>query len=215
MKHIALGVLLLAGCTRSSGPPKLGKGFTDHFDRKELGPDWHNTGGPYHIVDGALTFVGAHNHPLWLQRRLPDDVQVDVDVVGLSPDGDLKVELMGDGVRFENAADVKRDAIYTASGYRFIFGGWHNLRSTIARQNEHTWQYDRSAPRRTDVRVVPGKRYHWQITKRGGHIEWWIDGLPFLTLDDPEPLQGEGHDRFAFDGWETGAAFSNLVIKPL
>ena len=122
---------------------------------------------------------------------------------------------MGDGVRFETDADVRRDAIYTASGYRFIFGGWHNRLSTIARQNEHTWQMDPSVPRRTDVHVVPGQRYHWTITKRGGHLEWWMDGQPFLTLDNPDPLQGDGHDRFGFDGWESGAEFDNLKITPL
>jgi hypothetical protein len=226
MRRIALTVVLLASCTEqraspSAAPsavptaPSPSAAFSDNFDRTELGPDWSNTGGPYRLEGGALRFEKAHNHPLWLTRPLPADVQIDLDVTGSSPDGDLKVELMGDGQRFESDDDVKRDAIYTASGYRFIFGGWRNRLSTIARQNEHTWQQDPRVPRRMDVHVEPGRTYHWTLTKRGGHLEWLLDGKPFLSLDDATPLQGPGHDRFGFDGWETGATFDNLKITPL
>jgi len=207
--------MAFAACKSGSGPESIGKGYSESFDRAELGTDWKNTGGPYRITNGALVFNNAHNHPLWLQKRLPDDWQIDLDVTGHSPDGDLKVEVMGDGVRFESDEDVRKDAIYTASGYMFIFGGWRNRLSVIAKQNEHTWQFDPSVPRRTDVHVVPGQKYHWTLTKRAGHLEWWIDGQPFLTLDDPQPLQGAGHDRFAFDGWESEAEFDNLKITPL
>jgi len=206
--------LLLLACP-ARGPAPLYSPFVDGFERPELGADWKNTGGPYRLAQGALVFSMAHNHPLWLQRRLPDDWRIDLDVTGHSPDGDLKVEVMGDGVRFESDDDVRRDAIYMASGYRFIFGGWRNRLSVIARQNEHTWQRDASVPRRTDVPVIPGHKYHWALSKKGGHLEWWIDGQRFLSLDDPQPLQGEGHDRFGFDGWETEAEFDNLRIAPL
>ena len=213
--HIALCALAVAlgGCSKRVTP--LGSGFTDHFDRRRIGNNYDNTGGPYRIEHGALVVALAHNHPLWLKRKLPHDVQVDVDVTGYSPDGDMKVELFGDGKSHESDDAVRRDLIYTASGYVFIFGGWHNSRSVLVRQNEHTWQFDKSVPLRTEPKVQPGHTYHWTITRRGAHLDWKIDGKPFLSWDDPHPLNGSGHDRFGFTGWETKVAFDNLVIKPL
>jgi hypothetical protein len=195
--------------------PPLGARFADDFDRAELGPAWRNTGGPYRIEDGKLVFDHAHNHPLWLARRLPRDVRIELDAMARTPDGDLKVEVFGDGHRHESEEAVRKDLIYEASGYVFIFGGWHNARSVLVRKNEHTWQHDRSVPLRTTPRVEPGRTYHWVITRRGGHIDWQIDGKPFLAWDDPHPLEGEGQDHFAFDGWESTCVFDNLVITAL
>ncbi len=208
-----LACLGLAGCGRND--PPLGSGFEDHFERSELGPDYFNTGGPYRVQGGALTFSRVHNHPLWLKRSLPHDVEVDFDVTARSADGDLKVELFGDGKSYESDEAVEKDLIYTASGYVFIFGGWRNSRSVLVRQNEHAWQNDPSLPQRSEPRVEPGKRYHFTLSRRGGHLDWRIDGQPFLAWDDPDPLAGAGHDHFAFDGWESEAAFDDLVIKPL
>ena len=56
MRRLALLALALAGCTKSSGPAKLTAPFVENFDRTELGDDWHNTGGPYRIQNGALIF---------------------------------------------------------------------------------------------------------------------------------------------------------------
>jgi hypothetical protein len=209
-----IAVLLACGCTKGA-PPKVEAAFVDNFDRTELGSDWFNTGGPYRIEGGALVFSRAHNHPLWLQRPLPDDVQIDFDVTGRTPDGDLKVEVFGDGKSFEDDESVKRDLQYTASGYVFIYGGWNNRLSTLVRQREHAWQYERGVPARQDAHVVPGQRCHWTITRRGGHLDWSVDGQPFLSWDDPQPLKGPGHDRFAFDGWESEVSFDNLKITPL
>ena len=193
----------------------LGDGFSDNFDRKDLGPDWNNTGAPYRIEGGKLVYEMAHNHPLWLNRALPRDVRVELDCTALSPEGDVKVELFGDGEKFENDEDVRRDVQYTSSGYIFIFGGWKNQLSTLVRQQEHAWQYDKRVPRRSDVHVEPGRSYHWTISRKAGHLEWLIDNKPFLAADDPAPLEGPGHDRFAFEGWESGVACDNLKIIPL
>ena len=78
--------LLGASCScPKGGAPRLAAPFGDTFDRAELGNDWFNTGGPYRIENGELVFSKAHNHPLWLTRPLPDDVQIDFDVTGHSP----------------------------------------------------------------------------------------------------------------------------------
>ncbi len=206
-------LLCVVGCGRHD--PPLGKGFTDAFDRTEIGDDYFNSGAPYRIDAGKLVFAHVHNHALWLKRVLPHDVKVELDVTGKSPDGDIKVELFGDGKSFESNEAVRKDLIYTASGYVFIFGGWRNSRSVLVRQNEHTWQHDPGVPQRTEPRVVPGRTYHWTITRRGGHLDWQIDGKPFLSWDDAQPLAGPGHDHFGFDGWESECVFDNLSITPL
>ncbi|MCA9601997.1 MAG: hypothetical protein KC417_08235, partial [Myxococcales bacterium] len=123
---LALGI----GCVKE--PEPIGKaGFHDDFNRASLGADWHNTGGPYAIKDGALTISDARNHPLWLKRPLPRDVRIEFDVRSDSPDGDIKVEVFGDGRSY-----AKTDS-YTATSYVVIFGGWHNRLNVLARMNEH------------------------------------------------------------------------------
>jgi hypothetical protein len=92
----------------------------------------------------------------------------------------------------------------------FIFGGWHNQLSGIARMNEHG--ADRKM--RGDVRVVKGQKYHWRIARKGGHIDWQIDGKPFMSYDDRSPLDGSGHSFFGFNDWEAELHFDNLKITP-
>lgn len=183
----------------------LGAEFLDDFSRAELGGDYRVTGPGYRLEDGTLAAAGARNHPLWLRRRLPPNVQVDFDVTAQSPDGDIKVELFGDGEAFATSLS------YTATSYVCVFGGWKNSRSEIARMDEH----GKDVAARSDVPVVPGQRYHWTITRKGNRIEWLIDGKPFLSLDDPQPLQGPGHDHFALNAWDAESRFDNLVIRPL
>jgi hypothetical protein len=202
-----------SGCTKA--PATLSAPWSDDFDRSTLGDDWVNTGGPYRIDSGSLAFENAHNHPLWLRTPLPDDVRIDVDATGLSPDGDVKVILAGDGRSFESDEAVRRDLQYAESGYVFIFGGWHNHTSALVKMQEHEWQYDPGVPRSTTARVVVGKTYHFTITRKGGHIEWDIDGQPFLVRDDPAPLSGPEHCHFAFTGWESKVRFDHLKIAPL
>ena len=73
-----------------------------------------------------------------------DAVNVELDAWSNYDDaGDLKVEVWGDGRSYATSAS------YTATGYVFIFGGWHNQISAIARMNEHG--QDRKT--RNDVRV--------------------------------------------------------------
>jgi hypothetical protein len=203
-----------AGCSKSA-PPTLAAPWSDNFDRDGLGDDWSNSGGPYRTENGALTFEMAHNHPLWLRQPLPDDVQIDVDATGLSPDGDIKLVLAGDGKSFESDDAVRRDLQYTESGYVFIFGGWHNRMAALVKREEHEWQRDPSVPHTSAMRVAPGVTYHFTIVRRGGHIEWDIDGKPFLVREDPAPLSGPDHCHFAFTGWESRVRFDNLKIRPL
>ena len=194
--------LVLAACTIERQPD--GKPFSDNFSSGTIGPAWKSTGGNYRIVDGALVIDHAYNHPLWLTSPLPRDGIVEFDVWSADPAGDIKIELWGDGKSFATAAS------YTATSYVFIFGGWHNTISAIARMNEHG--NDRKT--RTDRKVEPNRRYHMRIERRGGHIDWAIDSQPFMSFDDPKPLEGPEHAYLAVNDWEVELHFDNFQIKP-
>jgi hypothetical protein len=205
MVGLAVGVGAAgAGCrTRDAtitGP------FSDDFNRAELGAGWNATGPEYRVSDGQLRVANAYNHPAWLRRKLPHDVVIDVDAVSRSPAGDIKIELFGDGESF----DPDKGG-YVSTGYMLIFGGWHNSLSVICRNDEHN---DGRKSQRTDIRVQPGRTYHWTVTRRGGTIDWQMDGRPFLSWADPEPLGGAGHEYMAVNDWESDVSFDNLEIRP-
>lgn len=187
------------------GDAFLGDSFRDDFSRKEIGPDYRNTGGPYEIVDGKLRVRGARNKPLWLKRTLPRDVRVEFDVRSESPDGDIKVELFGDG--FSKATDVS----YTATGYVVIFGGWRNTMNVLARKDEHGSDRVVGPPRK----VEKGRTYHMKIERKGDTITAWVDDQVLVQMKDPDPLWGKGNDHFGFNNWEAELWFDNLVITPL
>lgn len=179
--------------------------FRDEFERDELGPSWRVTGEGVRIEHGVVKLRDTRNHPLWLELALPDDVHVAFDAWAQSEEGDIKVELCGDG------SSVATSANYTASGYVVIFGGWNNTLNAIARRNEH----GRDRVTASEPRVDPDRRYHVDITRSGGELVWEVDGKEVLSLDDPAPLRGPGHDHFAFSGWEAETHFDNLVIEAL
>ena len=201
---LAPGAVLASACRARA--PVIDAPFADDFERSQLGGDWNSTSPEYKIAGGKLEVANGYNHPIWLRRRLPHDVVVDVDATSRSPAGDLKLELYGDGESFDPDKGT-----YTSTGYVLIFGGWHNSLSVICRQNEHD---DGRKAERHDVRVEPDRNYHFTISRRGGTIDWTIDGSPFLTWTDPEPLAGSGHEYLAFDDWETDVTFDNLRIRP-
>jgi len=179
--------------------------FADDFERTSLGADWRDTGGDYQIVDGVLTVEGARNHPLWLKRRLSDDVRIAFDTWSDSPDGDIKFEVFGDGRSFA------KQASYTATSYVVIFGGWKNTRNVIARMDEHG--ADRQV--KQGPRVEQGRHYAVKIERRGSLFQWYVDNELMLELDDAQPLKGPGHDHFGFNNWAAPLHFDNLRITPL
>lgn len=179
--------------------------FRDDFERTELGPDWRPTGPGATLEHGVLKVEDLHNHPLWLDRALPDDVRVEFDAWATTDEGDVKVELCGDG---KSAATSTN---YVATGYVVIFGGWNNTLNAIVRRNEHGRQRETSS----EPKVEPGRRYHFTITRSGGEVRWELDGREVLAYEDDAPLRGEGHDHFAFSGWEAQTHFDNLVIEAL
>jgi hypothetical protein len=204
-RWLAIG-LALAACKVREQPP-ITAAWSWDFDAG-LGDVFYATGDGYRGERGALSAHGAHNHPLWLRKKLPRDVRIDLDAWSTEPRGDIKVEVFGDGHSFD--PDGGR---YTATGYEVILGGWFNAKSIIARLDEHGTEM----AERTEPKVVPGRHYHWRIERRGKTITWFIDDLatPFLRYEDPRPLDGAGHEYFGFNNWETDTWFDNLVIAPL
>ncbi|MEM6955942.1 MAG: family 16 glycoside hydrolase [Myxococcota bacterium] len=202
---LAFGLLFSASCTPQGDPAVPADGFSDNFDREQLGDHWHNTGGPYEIRDGWLHVRGARNKPLWLRRVLPRDVRVEFDVKSMSPSGDIKVELFGDGT-----SRAEQDS-YTATSYVVIFGGWNNATNAIARMDEHA--DDRADGPENPVEV--GRVYRMKVERRGNRITAWADDVELATMEDPRPLEGNGHDHFAFNNWQSDLFFDNLVITPL
>jgi hypothetical protein len=197
-------------CEERSTDPVIGAaGFTDDFERTELGSAWNNTGanqdGTWRIENGALTVRDAHNHPLWLARVLPRDVRIEYEVRSMSPEGDIKCEVFGDG----RSAAI--EASYTATSYVVIFGGWGNQLDVLARLNEHGEDRVEHPTRR----VIPGQTYRMRVERRGQVITAWVDDQEFLTMTDPDPLEGAGHDHFAFNDWESELVIDNVRITPL
>ena len=188
--------LLSVGSACKPKPPSAGPPiFADNSSTP--GPSWAATiatpprpGST--LTDGALAVRGAFNHPLWLARELPENAVIELDAWSDSPDGDIKVELFGDGQSYAKTVS------YTSTGYVVIHGGWKNSLSALCRMDEHA--DDRRT--RKDLKVVPGQRYHYVISRRGSRLEWFIDGE--LALDeDPAPLTGPSHRYFGFNNWQT------------
>src|SRR6266568_2310093 len=207
MTRACLLALALASC-KQPDPAPVADAWSDDFERASIGSDYRATADVYRIKDGALSVVNGYNHPLWLRKKLPENAVIEVDCWSRSPAGDLKLEIWGDG---ESYAEDK--GAYTSSGYVFIFGGWGNSKSEIARGNEH----GADVAARTLPKVEIGKKYHWKIVRRGGHLDWYIDDVttPFLSYDDRRPFAGPGHDYLGFDDWEAEVGFDNLTIRRL
>jgi len=203
LRACAAACLLLVACT-PQGDPGIASGFTDDFERIQLGTAYKDTGGNWRIENGELHVKGAKNHPLWLLRALPRDVRVEFDVRSESAEGDIKVEIFGDG------ASHAEDDSYTATSYVIIFGGWSNSRNVLARMDEHGDDRVVGKPRK----VKPGKTYRFRIERIGGTLTVWVDEDVLLEMDDSEPLGGRGHDHFGFNNWQSDLWFDNLKVTP-
>jgi len=190
--------------------------YYDNFDRAELGPEWNPTAPDWKIQGNQLCGRNAHNHPVWLNRKLPTNARIEFDATSTSADGDLKVEVWGDGKSF-----AKGTSYNDATSYLAIFGGWKNKFHVLARLDEH-------APGRPEVKVnpsgadlrarpvKPGERYHFKVERTDGKtVRWSIDDIEVISFTDARPLTGDGHEHMGFNDWEVPVCFDNLHITPL
>jgi Farnesoic acid 0-methyl transferase len=203
---ISVGILTTSASCKVKDPPPITEQWSDDFARDSVGTNYFDTGGNYRIADSALAVGGSHNHPLWLRKQLPRDVKIEFTAWSDSPEGDIKVELFGDGKSYD--PDQGR---YLATSYVIVFGGWKNSKSILARMDEH----GDAMESRTSPKVEAGRKYRWTITRQGKAVDWQIDGEPFLQYEDKSPLEGSGHEYFGFANWETDVHFDDLVITPL
>jgi hypothetical protein len=206
----ALAAVTATGC-RMSDPPPIGDApWTDDFERDAIGSNYRPTDRSAYRIDeeGRLHAEGAYNHPLWLRKKLPRDVRIELDATSYSAAGDLKVEIFGDG-----KSHARDRGQYNSSGYVAVMGGWNNSKSILAKGNEHGEDLvERRAPR-----VEVGVTYRWRLERRGDTLSWYVDDMdePFLELVDSDPLYGDQNAYFGFNNWESDARFDNLVITPL
>ena len=198
--------LVLVACKVREQPP-ISEPWQYDFE-SGLGEVFYATGDGYRVERGALSARGAHNHPLWLRKKLPRDVRIEIDAWSTEARGDIKLEVFGDGRSYD--ADGGR---YTSTGYVVIFGGWFNSKSIVARLDEHGGD----VAQRTEPKVIANQRYRWRIERQRNTLTWFVDDMtaPFLRYEDPRPLEGAGHEYLGVNNWETDTWFDNLVITPL
>jgi hypothetical protein len=194
----------------------LSRVFTDDFERAEVGPAYATRSSSFALDRGRLCVKGARNRPLWLKRRLPRDVSVEVEASTPEPDGDIKLELFGNGTSSATSATYDN-----ASGYVAIFGGWKNRFHVLARLDEHArdraeLEVNANSDDPRQAPVVPNRRYRLKLERSDGKtVRFWVDDLELLSFTDPEPLVGPGHEYLAFGNWLTRVCFDNLRVTPL
>lgn len=173
--------------------------FEDAFERATLGSDW-TVNPAAKIVGGWLQIQGNKNEPpVWLlSTTLPEKVRVEFDARSLSDQGDIKFEAFGDGEKH-------------ASGYIMVYGAHSNKEDWFARLDEHG--KDRLV--RRSSKVIKDKIYHMALVRTDNRVRWFIDGRPFFSYDDKNPLQGPKHAYFAFNDWDVPLQFDNLKVYDL
>jgi hypothetical protein len=174
-----------------------------------LSPKWR-------ITAGKLCVRGARNHGAWLRRRLPTNARIEFDAFADTPEGDLKIEVWGDGVSGATAASYTN-----ATSYLAILGGWKNTKHVLARLDEHgadrqEMDVDATSDDERARPVAPGQPYHFKIERADGKtLDWSVNGARIFRLVDAEPLAGPGHEHLAFNDWDAPVCFDNVKVTPL
>lgn len=196
--------------------PVLTEVFTDSFERGTVGDGWRSLGGAWRVQDGRLCGQGARNRGIWLARRLPVNARIEFEATSASADGDIKVELWGDGLSGATSASYTN-----ATSYLAVLGGWKNTLHALARLDEHgadrlTIRVDKTEDDPRAQPVTPGQVYRFRVERIDGQtISWFVDDVLFHRLQDETPLAGPGHDHLGFNDWETPVCFDNLRVTPL
>lgn len=190
--------------------------YEDDFERDALGADWLALSPAWKLSAGRLCVRGAKNRGIWLQKKLPTNARIEFDAYADSAEGDLKVELWGDG-----KSGATGTSYGDATSYLAILGGWKNTKHVFARLDEHgddrlELDIDKTADDERLLPVSQGQPYRFQIERSDGRtVEWSVGGLSYFVFRDPEPLSGEGHEHLGFNDWDVPVCFDNLRIVAL
>jgi hypothetical protein len=192
--------------------------FVDNFDRADLGTnDWYSTSyGAYSIRNGRLCTAKPRNHPLWLKRKLPANVRVEFEAIALSNNADIKVELFGDGCGYDTNGNE-----YTSTGYVAVLGAHNNTEHWLARLYEHGPEARKTpliagSDSIANSKLVQGTTYKFELARTDGkELRFLVNGTLVHAMPDAQPLAGEGHDHFAFDGWDAPVCFDKVTVTPL
>ena len=190
--------------------------FQDDFERQEIGPDWRPTSAVWRLDQGRLCARSARNHPIWLKHKLGRNARIEFDAVSASTDGDIKVELWGDGRSYATGVSY-----VNATSYILIFGGWKNQLHVLARLDEHgrdraEVKVDHAGASLKALPVEAERAYHFKVERADGlTIRWMVDDIEILSLTDQKPLAGPGHEHLGFNDWEVPVCFDNIMITPL
>ncbi|APR85874.1 Hypothetical protein A7982_11223 [Minicystis rosea] len=200
----------------ASALPVLTAAWEDTFDRADLGPDWNARSPAWKITNGRLCARGARNKGAWLAKRLPTNARIEFEAYAESSEGDLKIELWGDG-----QSGATGTSYTNATSYIAILGGWKNTKHVLARRNEHgddRLEIDVD-PQSDDERmraIAAGQAYHFKIERADDKtVQISINGTVYFELADREPLSGAGHEHFGFNDWDAPVCFDNLKVTPL
>jgi hypothetical protein len=205
----------VAEASVANGAPITGV-FEESFDRPMLGPDWNALSPKWKIVGGRLCTRGARNRGVWLLRTLPENARIEFDAIAETAEGDLKVEVWGDGRSGATGASYTN-----ATSYIVILGGWKNTKHVLARLDEHgsdrlELDVDAESDDERARPVAPGQPYHFRIERADGKtLTSTVNGTEYFKLADSEPLAGAGHEHLGFNEWDAPVCFDNLRITPL
>ncbi len=205
-----------ASAALAASDPLLEAPFRDDFERSTPGDAWRALSPLWVIRDGRLCTQDARNHGVWLARRLPVNAHIEFDVIGRSPDGDLKVEAWGDGVSGATGSSYS-----DATSYIAVLGGWKNSLHVLARLDEHgtdrlVVRVDREDDDPRARPVEPGQVYRVKIERSDGRtLVWSVDDRVMHQFTDEAPLVGVGHDHFGFNDWAAPVCFDNVRVTPL
>ncbi|HZJ54764.1 MAG TPA: hypothetical protein VFD38_11550, partial [Myxococcaceae bacterium] len=203
--------------------------FSDDFsDPGTVGRSYRSYGGFPRVINGELLSPGTKNNPLWLDAALPHDVVVEVSARPISPEGEIRVTLFGNGIDAD-------------TGYQAVLGPWspmgtpQRLGSSLVRLEENGATLSRwlsrarvpgdlrSAGFKKDsglrveavpVTLEPSHVYRMRFERRGSVLRWTVDGRVLAELDDPFPLAGHGHDRIGLSSGEWDVYYDDLRVTP-
>jgi hypothetical protein len=203
--------------------------FSDDFsDPGTVGRNYRSLGGYPRVVGGELLSPGTKNNPLWLDAALPRDVVVEVSARPVSPEGEIRVTLFGNGLDAD-------------TGYQAVLGPWspmgspQRLGSSLVRLDENgatlsKWLSRARVPgelrsagfgkasglriEAPPVTLDPSHVYRMRFERRGSVLRWTVDGRLMAELDDPFPLTGPGHDRLGLSSGEWDVYYDDLRVAP-